>query len=112
MRSRLRAIKEEMRRQMHEPIPVQARRLNQVALGDFGYHAVPTNSRRLDAFRYHVLRHWHRTLRRRGQMDFTSWDRISRLAPRLPAYSAHSPSLAIYSIIRRQPPRVEAEYLN
>jgi group II intron reverse transcriptase/maturase len=80
MRSRLRAIKEELRRRMHEPIPQQGRWLNQVVRGYFAYHAVPTNSRRLDAFRYHVLRLWHRTLRRRSQKDFTSWERISRLA--------------------------------
>ncbi len=80
MRSRLRAIKEELRRRMHEPIQVQGRWLNQVVRGYFAYHAVPTNSRRLDAFRYHVLRLWHRTLRRRSQKDFTSWERISRLA--------------------------------
>jgi RNA-directed DNA polymerase len=80
MRSRLRAIKEELRRRMHEPIPAQGRWLNQVVRGYFAYHAVPTNSRRLNAFRYHVLRLWHRTLRRRSQKDFTSWERISRLA--------------------------------
>ena len=68
------------RGRMHEPIPQQGRWLNQVVRGYFAYHAVPTNSRRLRAFRYHVLRLWHRTLRRRSQKDFTSWDRICRLA--------------------------------
>lgn len=80
MRSRLRAIKEELRRRMHEPILIQGRWLNQVVRGYFAYHAVPTNSRRLRAFRYHVMCLWHRTLRRRSQKDFTPWDRICRLA--------------------------------
>jgi len=34
---------------------------------------------RLAAFRYHVTVLWHRTLRRRSQKDWTSWDRITRL---------------------------------
>jgi hypothetical protein len=31
------------------------------------------------AFRYHVTILWHRTLRRRSQKDWTSWERISHL---------------------------------
>ena len=54
---------------MHEPIPEQGRWLGQVVRGYFAYHAVPTNSRRLGAFRYHVVRLWRRTLRRRSQKD-------------------------------------------
>ena len=30
--------------------------------GYFAYHAVPTNSRALDAFRYHVTDLWRRSL--------------------------------------------------
>ncbi len=48
--------------------------------GFFGYHAVPTNSRALDAFRYHVTDLWRRSLRRRSQKDRTAWDRITKLA--------------------------------
>ena len=40
MRVRLRAIKEELRRRMHEPIPEQGRWLGQVVRGYFAYHAV------------------------------------------------------------------------
>jgi RNA-directed DNA polymerase len=44
------------------------------------YHAVPTNYPRLAAFRFHVTKLWWRTLRRRSQKDWTTWERISRLA--------------------------------
>lgn len=52
MRAKLRAIKEELRRRMHDPIPQQGQWLRQVVRGYFAYHAVPTNLRSLAAFRY------------------------------------------------------------
>ena len=69
MRARLKAVKEELRRRMHQPIPEQGGWLRQVVTGYFAYHGVPTNSRALVAFRYHVLKLWRRTLRRRSQKD-------------------------------------------
>ncbi|WP_396330564.1 group II intron reverse transcriptase/maturase [Burkholderia anthina] len=80
MRERLRGIKEELRRRMHEPIPVQGKWLGQVVRGYFAYHAVPTNSRALGAFRYHVVDLWRRALRRRSQKDHMTWTRVERIA--------------------------------
>jgi group II intron reverse transcriptase/maturase len=80
MRSKLAAIKQELRRRMHEPVPQQGKWLKQVVTGYFNYHAVPTNSRALSMFRFRVTGIWLRTLRQRSQKDFTSWDRIKRLA--------------------------------
>jgi RNA-directed DNA polymerase len=80
MRAKLRAIKEELRRRRHEPIPQQGRWLHQVLRGYFAYHAVPTNVASLSAFRHHVVDLWRRTLKRRSQKDHTTWDRITRLA--------------------------------
>jgi hypothetical protein len=79
MRTRLRAIKTELRRRMHMPIGEQGRWLAQVVRGYFAYHAVPTNSRSLSAFRFHVTELWRRTLRRRSQRDRSTWDRMSKL---------------------------------
>jgi RNA-directed DNA polymerase len=80
MRAKLRAIKDELRRRRHEPIPQQGRWLGQVVRGYFAYHAVPTNVASLSAFRHHVVNLWRRALRRRSQKDHTTWDRIARLA--------------------------------
>ena len=80
MRATLRRVKEELRRRMHEPIPEQGAWLKQVVRGYFAYHAVPTNGPALRAFHYHVTRIWLRTLRRRGQKDRFSWQRMQRLA--------------------------------
>lgn len=80
MRARLREIKEQLRRRMHDAIPEQGRWLRAVVTGFFAYHAVPTNSRALGAFRYHVTDLWRRTLRRRSQKDRMTWERMAKIA--------------------------------
>ena len=80
VRARLGAIKEELRRRRHQPIPVQGLWLRRVVTGFFAYHGVPTNGRALAAFRFHVLDLWRRTLRRRSQRDDLTWERVARLA--------------------------------
>jgi RNA-directed DNA polymerase len=80
MRAKLREIKEQLRARLHDPIPEQGKWLRQVVRGYFAYHAVPTNSRALRAFRYHVLDLWRRALRRRSQKDHMTWERIERIA--------------------------------
>ncbi|WP_441624501.1 MULTISPECIES: group II intron reverse transcriptase/maturase [unclassified Cupriavidus] len=80
MQAKLRQIKEQLWRRMHEPIPIQGHWLKQVVRGYFAYHAVPTNSRALVAFRYHVTNLWRRSLRRRSQKDAMTWARMTRLA--------------------------------
>jgi hypothetical protein len=80
MRAKLREVKLELRRRMHHSIPEQGRWLRSLVTGRFAYFAVPTNLRALAAFRYHVLHLWRRSLRRRSQRDFTTWDRVTRLA--------------------------------
>jgi RNA-directed DNA polymerase len=79
-RAKLLEIKEELRRRMHEPIPEQGGWLRQVVAGFFNYHAVPTNSDALEAFRHYVTVLWRRSLRRRSQKDTMSWERIGKLA--------------------------------
>ena len=80
MRAKLQAIKEELLRQRHQPIPKQGDWLKQVVTGFFAYHAVPTNGPAISAFRYRVLTFWHKALRRRSQKDKTTWARMKKLA--------------------------------
>jgi len=80
MRAKLKAVTQELRRRMHQPIPVQGKWLGQVVRGWFNYHAVPTNSRALSAFRFFVTDLWRRTLSRRSQKAGVTWDRITQLA--------------------------------
>jgi hypothetical protein len=73
-------IKEALRKRMHVPIPEVGRWLAQVVAGYFAYHAVPTNSAALYAFRYHVAVLWHRQLCRRSQRAYVVWERMAKLA--------------------------------
>jgi group II intron reverse transcriptase/maturase len=79
-RAKLQEIKAELRRRMHQPIPIQGSWLKQVVTGHFAYYAVPTNARALSAFRHYVTDLWRRTLRRRSQKDGFTWARMTKLA--------------------------------
>jgi len=80
MVAKLKAVKEELRRRRHQPIPVQGAWLAQVVSGFFNYYAVPINTRALSAFRDRVVELWRRSLRRRSQRDLTTWERMKKLA--------------------------------
>ena len=54
--------------------------LKQVVVGYFNYHAVPTNSCALAAFRTEITKHWRRVLSRRSQTGGVSWKRMTQLA--------------------------------
>jgi RNA-directed DNA polymerase len=76
--AKLREIKEDLRRRIHQLIPEQGRWLAQVIRGYIAYDAVPTNFSALSAIRYHVMRHWLWTLRRRSQKDNFAWGGLQR----------------------------------
>jgi RNA-directed DNA polymerase len=82
MRAKLRAVKAEMRRRLHLPIPEQGRWLASVLAGHYRYYAVPDNSRALQSFRDSVTRLWLRSLRRRSQRSRMTWERMRRIAAR------------------------------
>jgi RNA-directed DNA polymerase len=79
MRAKLRMVKEEMWRRMHQPIPVQGNWLHTVVKGYFNYHAVPTNLRALVAFRAAIAQRWLRTLIRRSDTANLNWTRMNKL---------------------------------
>src|SRR6266571_1767797 len=80
MRAKLQALKQELRRRMHQPIPAQGKWLMQVVRGYFNYHAVPTNRPALVAFRDEITRKWRRSLSRRSQKGALNWKRMKSLA--------------------------------
>src|SRR5215467_11835031 len=77
---KLKEIKEELRKRMHQPIPEQGAWLKQVVTGFYNYHAVPTNAHALWSFRDEVIRRWQQTLGRRSQNGYLNWTRMTRLA--------------------------------
>lgn len=82
MRVTLAAIRAELMRRRHQPVPVVGKWLRTVVQGYFAYYAVPTNLYRLDGFRSEVCRAWRHALKRRSQRNRQTWDRFNRLAIR------------------------------
>jgi RNA-directed DNA polymerase len=80
VRRKLLAVKHEMAKRMHLPIPEQGRWLASVLSGHYRYYAVPDNIEALAAFRKGIIRHWLKTLRRRSQLHRLTWKRMGHLA--------------------------------
>ena len=78
-RSKVQAVKQELRRRMHEKVTVTGKWLKSVLLGYFNYHAVPGNMQALRAFRREVGRLWLQMLRRRSQRSRMTWKRFVQL---------------------------------
>jgi RNA-directed DNA polymerase len=86
MQAKLQAVKLELRRRMHTPVPEQGRYLRAVVLGHLRYYGVPRNGPALWSFSRAVGRLWWQTLRRRSQRRHLSWERMTRYTRRyLPA---------------------------
>lgn len=82
VRTKLRAIKEELKRRRHLPVPEQGRWLRSVVQGHLAYYAVPGNIDAVGSFRTQVQRSWCRALRRRSQKKRLDYRRMDRLAAR------------------------------
>jgi group II intron reverse transcriptase/maturase len=82
VRASLREVRDQLRKRMHQPIPVQGRWLASVVRGHMAYYAVPGNVQAVAAFRDEVTRHWFKALRRRSQRTTVNWARMSRIEAR------------------------------
>lgn len=82
MQAKLREVKTELRRRMHDPIPEVGTWLRSVVLGHLRYYGVPMNGPALYTFRSQVGWLWHRVLSRRSQRGRVCWDRMRRLIGR------------------------------
>jgi hypothetical protein len=82
MRAKLKAVKEQLKRRRHQPVPEQGQWLASVVRGHRAYYAVPGNTDAVAAFRTQVTRLWHKALRRRSQRTRLNWTRMDRIAKR------------------------------
>jgi group II intron reverse transcriptase/maturase len=79
LQAKLSAVKTELRRRRHDPIPVVGQWLRSVVNGHTRYYGVPMNGQALSVFRFQVGRLWHRALSRRSHKGRVTWDRMRRL---------------------------------
>ena len=80
--AKLKAVKTELRRRMHTPVPDMGRYVRAVVLGHMRYYAVPMNAVSVSDFRMGVVRIWRRVLKRRSQTSHMPWTRMQRYIAR------------------------------
>jgi RNA-directed DNA polymerase len=81
MQAKLKAIKLELQRRMHRPLPELGAYVGAVIRGHVQYYGVPLNSQPLFAFAKGVSRLWWRVLNRRSQRR-VPWHRMRRYIDR------------------------------
>ena len=79
VRAKLKSLKEELRRRMHDSVSEVGQWLKQVLGGHYRYYGVPRNYAPLDSFRQRVRRLWHRALNRRSQVGVVTEARLNRI---------------------------------
>jgi group II intron reverse transcriptase/maturase len=80
LRAKLKAIRIEIIRRRHDPVPVLGKWLRSVVRGHLNYFAVPGNKKAIDAFRTEINKAWLYALRRRSHKARNlTWDRMTRL---------------------------------
>ena len=91
LQAKLRNVKYELRRRLHDSIPEVGKWLASVVRGHCQYYGVPMNSAALSLFRYRVNWLWWRSLKRRSQKTRMTWERMKRLIDRFipPARICH-----------------------
>ena len=82
IRAKLMELKIELKRRLHNPVPVVGKWLRVVLLGHYRYYGVPGNSRKLHSFYFHLSLIWHKALLRRSQRHRLNWERMNRLIDR------------------------------
>jgi group II intron reverse transcriptase/maturase len=99
----LKAVSQWCRRFRHYPIWWQRQKLSQKLLGHCGYYGITGNSGSLSEFRFRLLETWRKWLSRRNRERPMTWDRFNKLLEQYPLPAA----IAVHSVCRRQPSRVQ-----
>jgi retron-type reverse transcriptase len=82
LRSKLQAVRQELRKRWHERVDETGDWLRSVVQGYCNYHAVPGNFGALQTFRREVVRAWLAALRHRSQRHRLPWERFRSIIDR------------------------------
>ena len=109
LQAKLQAVKAELRRRMHVPIPEQGAYLRSVVGGHIRYYGVPMNGPAIRLFRQEVGRLWRRTLLRRSQTHCLPWRRMMRYIARWlpPAHVCHPYPLVRLGVVTQGRSRMQ-----
>lgn len=84
VRRKLKELRAEAKRRMHQPVSEQHQWLKQVLSGHYRYYGLPGNSKALYTFLWRVKRLWRDALNRRGGKTRLSWARFNELLVHFP----------------------------
>lgn len=80
LQAKIKAVRIELKRRRHEPVPEIGKWLRSVVRGHLNYFAVPGNRKAVDRFRTEINKAWLFALRRRSHKARNlTWERINRL---------------------------------
>ena len=79
LRAKLKKLKGELTKRMHDPVPVVGAWLRTVLVGHYRYYGVPFNGPALKAMYDEVTKLWRTALGRRSQKGYITWKRMARL---------------------------------
>jgi hypothetical protein len=82
MRAKLKALKMELGKRMHDPIPKTGAWVEQMLQGHLQYYALSGNHPSLGWFFNEVRLLWLQSLRRRNQNSRLTWEKFTRLVDR------------------------------
>jgi hypothetical protein len=99
--AKLKAVKLELRRRLHESIPAVGAYLRSVVGGHVRYYGVPMNGSSIGTFRTAIGWLWRRALTRRSQPHHLAWDRMRRYIDRWlpPARICHPYPLVRFGVV-------------
>jgi RNA-directed DNA polymerase len=80
--AKVQAVRAELKRRLHDPVPEVGAYLRSVVTGHFRYYGVPMNGRALAAFRDAIARTWLWVLKRRSQKSRMPWSRFAKYRER------------------------------
>ena len=78
----LKSLHDWCKRHRHLPIAAQRDHLAKVNRGHCAYYGLTGNGKRLEWFRYQVIRIWRTWLARRSRLRCLNWDRMNELLKR------------------------------
>ncbi len=81
---KLKELRIEARRRMHQPVGEQWKWFSAVLRGHYAYYGLTGNSRALSTFAFEVGKIWHRVLRHRSQKSGMTWEKFNRLLKLFP----------------------------
>ncbi|WP_440119645.1 group II intron maturase-specific domain-containing protein [Paenibacillus sp. QZ-Y1] len=77
-------VQETMRRMQHEPLEVQAKKMNQMLQGHYAYYGMVGNMRCLSKVYATAVTYWRKVLSRRSRKSYVTWEEYQRLRSLFP----------------------------